>query len=62
LQFCRQARGSLYEMIEHFHTALDENYLDDNTQATSCRASYCDSDSQRIHPLPHEHCRQKNVK
>jgi four helix bundle protein len=31
LQFCRQARGSLYEMIEHFHTALDENYLDDET-------------------------------
>jgi four helix bundle protein len=30
LQFCRQARGSLYETLEHFHTALDENYIDEN--------------------------------
>jgi four helix bundle protein len=28
LQFCRQARGSLYESIEHYHTALDEDYID----------------------------------
>lgn len=28
LQFCRQARGSLYETIEHFHTALDEEYIE----------------------------------
>ena len=28
LQFSRQARGSLYETLEHFHTALDEGYLD----------------------------------
>lgn len=28
LQYCRQARGSLYETIEHFHTALDEEYIE----------------------------------
>ncbi|EGF29392.1 four helix bundle protein [Rhodopirellula baltica] len=27
LQYLRQARGSLYETLEHYHTALDENYL-----------------------------------
>ncbi|WP_153555866.1 four helix bundle protein [Roseimaritima sediminicola] len=27
LQFLRQARGSLYETIEHYHTALDESYI-----------------------------------
>jgi four helix bundle protein len=27
LQFCRTARGSLSETLEHFNTALDEGYL-----------------------------------
>lgn len=27
IQFCRQARGSLYELIDHLHVALDEKYL-----------------------------------
>lgn len=27
LQYLRQARGSLYETIEHYNTALDEAYL-----------------------------------
>ena len=27
LQFLRQARGSLYESIDHYHVALDEGYL-----------------------------------
>jgi len=27
LQYLRQARGSLFESLEHYHTALDENYL-----------------------------------
>ncbi len=28
LQYLRQARGSLYETLEHFHTALDEHLLE----------------------------------
>ena len=28
LQYLRQARGSLYETLEHFHTALDEYLLE----------------------------------
>ncbi len=28
LQYLRQGRGSLYETLEHFHTALDEQFLD----------------------------------
>lgn len=27
VQFCRQARGSLYELIDHMHVASDEGYL-----------------------------------
>jgi four helix bundle protein len=27
LQYLRQARGSLYETLEHYHTAHDEGYL-----------------------------------
>ena len=27
IQFCRQARGSLYELIDHLHVACDEQYL-----------------------------------
>ncbi len=29
IQYCRQARGSLFETLEHFYTAFDENYIDD---------------------------------
>ena len=28
IQYCRQARGSLYEIIDHLTVALDEKYLD----------------------------------
>jgi len=27
IQFCRQARGSLYELLDHFTVALDEEYI-----------------------------------
>ena len=27
IQYCRQARGSLYEIIDHLSCAVDENYL-----------------------------------
>jgi four helix bundle protein len=27
IQFCRQARGSLYELLDHFTAALDEKYI-----------------------------------
>lgn len=27
IQFCRQARGSLYEVLGHLTVALDENYI-----------------------------------
>ncbi len=27
IQFCRQARGSLYELFDHLHVALEEGYL-----------------------------------
>jgi len=27
IQFCRQARGSLYELLDHFVAALDEKYI-----------------------------------
>ena len=30
IQFCRQARGSLYELIDHFYVALDEAYIENN--------------------------------
>lgn len=30
IQFCRQARGSLYEIIDHLTCALDEGYIDKN--------------------------------
>lgn len=29
-QFCRQARGSLSESLDHLNVALDEGYLNDN--------------------------------
>lgn len=28
IQYCRQARGSLYELIDHFSVAFDEKYID----------------------------------
>lgn len=31
IQFCRTSRGSLYELIDHFITAYDEKYIDENT-------------------------------
>lgn len=30
IQSCRQARGSLYELIDHLYVALDEEYIDNN--------------------------------
>lgn len=29
IQFCRQSRGSLYELIDHFIVARDEGYISD---------------------------------
>ncbi|MFM9944947.1 MAG: four helix bundle protein [Bacteroidia bacterium] len=29
IQYCRQARGSLFETLEHIYTAFDEQYIDD---------------------------------
>ncbi len=31
IQFCRQSRGSLYELIDHLIVAKDENYISDAT-------------------------------
>ncbi len=28
IQFCRQSRGSLYEIIDHLRISLDEGYID----------------------------------
>ncbi len=30
IQFCRQSRGSLYELIDHFITCLDEEYINND--------------------------------
>lgn len=30
IQFCRQSRGSLYEIIDHLIVARDENYIADS--------------------------------
>ena len=30
IQFCRQSRGSLYELIDHIDVAYDCEYIDDN--------------------------------
>ena len=27
IQFCRQARGSVYELLDHLYTSLDESYI-----------------------------------
>ena len=32
IEYCRQARGSLYEFIDHIYVALDENYIDNKIQ------------------------------
>ena len=32
-QFCRIARGSLYELHDHLNIALDENYIDRSVHA-----------------------------
>lgn len=29
IQFCRQSRGSLFELLDHLIIALDEKYIDD---------------------------------
>ena len=29
IQFCRQARGSLFEIVDHLITSHDENYMSD---------------------------------
>jgi len=31
IQFCRQARGSLYELFDHFTVALDEKYITEDS-------------------------------
>ena len=31
IQFCRQSRGSLYELLDNFTVALDENYISEET-------------------------------
>jgi four helix bundle protein len=31
IQFCRQARGSAYEVLDHLLTAFDEEYIDQKT-------------------------------
>jgi four helix bundle protein len=31
IQFCRQSRGSLYELLDHLTVALDENYMAEET-------------------------------
>ncbi len=30
IQFCRQSRGSLFELIDHLIIALDEGYIDES--------------------------------
>ena len=30
IQFCRQSRGSLYELLDHLTVALDENYISED--------------------------------
>ena len=31
IQFCRQSRGSLYEILDHLTTSLDEGYISENS-------------------------------
>ncbi|MCL4640517.1 MULTISPECIES: four helix bundle protein [Olivibacter] len=37
IQFCRQSRGSLYEILDHLICALDEQYID-NATFDKCKA------------------------
>ena len=30
IQYCRQARGSLFELLDHLYVALDEHYIPSN--------------------------------
>ena len=30
IQFCRQARGSLFELVDHLTVALDEEYIEND--------------------------------
>ena len=30
IQFCRQARGSIFELLDHLTVSLDQKYIDDN--------------------------------
>ena len=30
IQYCRQARGSLFELVDHLYVALDEQYITSN--------------------------------
>jgi four helix bundle protein len=30
IQFCRQARGSIFELLDHLTISLDEGYIDEN--------------------------------
>lgn len=42
IQFCRQARGSLYELLDHLSCALDEDYINRNKIAdTSQQITNC---------------------
>ena len=34
IQFCRQARGSAYEVLDHLITAFDEDYLSEDCLST----------------------------
>jgi four helix bundle protein len=34
IQFCRQSRGSLYELIDHLDAAMECAYLDNNVAQT----------------------------
>ena len=34
IQFCRQARGSLTESLDHLITALDEEFIDESQMST----------------------------
>lgn len=42
IQFCRQARGSLYELLDHLSCVLDESYLThDNIEDLSQQITDC---------------------
>ena len=39
IQFCRQSRGSLYELIDHLIICLDDEYIN-NEEFTKCRDDF----------------------